>query len=140
MAHPPCSQWSRLRHLALRNDAERELAFLCLKHVRREGGVLEHPAGSAFFPCAKLPPAGGSDRHGFTTVVDQSWFGFPARKRTLLYVCGVSPKELERFPLRLGALTTVDRLHSSQRSSTTLEFAAWLVNLARGSGTSVSLM
>lgn len=116
IAHPPCAQWSKLKALAKPNEEEKNLAWYCLEMVRKFGGVLEHPEGSAFFKEAGISP---------TITVDQSWWGFPARKRTHLYFVNCSPSPaLVRFgPAKCG----VEDLHSSVRSRMTLSFCAWLV-------------
>lgn len=111
---------------------ERDLAFFCLEAVRREGGVLEHPYPSLFWKEAQLPPAGLSDGRGFSMVVDQFLFGFPARKRTWLYVVGLRPGDVPGYPLRLGqASKLVEKMTGDERSRSTREFAEWLVAIAR---------
>lgn len=111
------------------NQAEKDLGPLCLEAVRKFGGVLEHPAGSALLP----PPGCGRDRYGgLTFVVDQAWFGFPARKRTLLYVVGVD--ELPAYPLDLAyPRRRVEDLTGEARSFTTPQMASWLIAIARHS-------
>lgn len=49
IGHPPCQQWSRLKHFAKPNDYEKDLAFFVLEKIQRYGGIFEHPAGSSFF-------------------------------------------------------------------------------------------
>lgn len=114
---------------------EKQLGLMCLSLVRRFGGVLEQPAGSALF--AGLPAAGKSDAFGFTTVVDQHWFGFPARKRTVLYVVGLRGP-LPPYPLQLGVGSSlVVSMAREARSYTVPAMAEWLVAIARS--TQVSL-
>lgn len=72
ICHPPCAQWSRLRHFANEDSHVKALAFWCLLAVNRCGGILEHPHGSLFMR-----------RHigyGKCISVNQSWFGFTATK------------------------------------------------------------
>lgn len=84
----------------------------------QNGGVLEHPAGSSFFSEAGIPKSK-------IYSVDQHWFGFPCRKRTYLFFNKCKPVE---HSLRFDAIEkTVDQLHSSRRSDTTKDFAAWLI-------------
>lgn len=130
VAHPPCAQWSRLRAFSRVDLAEKALGPLTIALARRYGGVVEQPAGSALF--AGLPVAGRSDAWGFTHVLDQSWFGYPARKRTLLYICGVLPDALPSYPLILGGgHRLVESMSSAERSHTVVDLAAWLVQIAR---------
>jgi len=117
IAHPPCQQWSRLRAFAYVNEREKELAFVCLDHVKRNGGIFEHPHGSSFFRVAGVKP---------TLCIDQSWFGFPARKRTWLYFSRCKPLAV---PLCFDAYTKkVPQLGKVARSAMTLDLARWLVN------------
>lgn len=74
ITHAPCAQWSRMKAFANDNKDEKELAWFCLNKVLRNGGIFEHPAGSSFFKEA------GITQNIYS--VDQSWWGFPARKRT----------------------------------------------------------
>jgi hypothetical protein len=117
IAHPPCQQWSRLKAFAKVNPKEKDLAIFCLEKINRNGGILEHPAGSTFFKYAGIKP---------TISIDQHWFGFPARKRTYLYFVGCKPLS---FPLNFDlSRSKVQLLHSSKRSDTTIFFAKWLIN------------
>ena len=120
IAHPPCQQWSRLKNFAKQDRLEKELAFFCLEKIRCNGGILEHPAGSSFFKEAGIKP---------TISVDQSLFGFPARKRTYLYFHGFKPLS---FPLSFDLVQNkVEYLSQDARSYTTLPFATWLLNCIR---------
>jgi hypothetical protein len=116
IAHPPCQQWSKLRAFAHFNPKEKDLAWLCLEHVLQNGGILEHPSGSSFFREAGIKP---------TLSIDQSWFGFPARKRTYLYFSKCRPLS---FPLSFDApVKKVYQLGQVARSAMTLKLAKWLV-------------
>lgn len=117
ICHPPCQQWSRNRTFAHPDEVEKSLAFWCLLAVTRCGGILEHPHGSLFM----------RNHVGYSRCVsvNQSWFGFPARKSTLLYC---NRTRLESFPLSFDLpATSVTDLHSSVRSRSTLSFNTWLV-------------
>ena len=47
VAHPPCRAWSaHTRHQAKPEPGDAELGPMCVDVLRREGGVLEHPAHS----------------------------------------------------------------------------------------------
>lgn len=133
VAHPPCGQWGRLRHLAHENVLERELGPFCVESVRANGGVLEHPAASRLFPYMKMPsPSQRPDEFGgFTLSVDQKWWGHPCVKPTWLYVVG-SRMAVPEMPFNMDvARRTVESLSSVRRADTPLEFARWLLLLSR---------
>lgn len=155
VAHPPCRLFGRLRHFAKSSDpaAEKALAFWAVDMVRRWGGVLEHPASSTLWKEKPLPRAGERDEWGgWTLPVLQMWWGHRAEKRTWLYICGVEPRDVPMMPLRLGAAECVIRLdkrrpdgthirkgdadyrpflNEQEREGTPIDFARWLVELAR---------
>lgn len=145
VAHPPCRAWASLRHCAKPREGERELALLAIQHIRRWGGVLEHPQLSTLWKVASLPEPGERDEFGgWTLIVDQHWFGHRARKRTRLYIVGCEPAGLPTMPMVLGEATHTVGLWSGRDKatarpsiskpefeSTPPEFAAWLVELAR---------
>ncbi|MEK6805315.1 MAG: hypothetical protein AABY95_01525 [Pseudomonadota bacterium] len=121
--------------------AEKELAFHAIDTVRRTGGVLEHPAGSSLWPVAGLPGSGKRDKYGFTFGLDQFWLGHLARKRTLLYICGIEPSDMPSLPLTLkqpAHMVTLSKwrpevpaIPKSMREATPLPMAHFLVHLAR---------
>lgn len=118
IAHPPCQQWSRLKNFAKKDDKEKQLAVYCAQLVKNNGGILEHPAGSALFEYVGIP------RNKIRSI-DQHWFGFPARKRTYLYVEGVN---LEPYQLLFNAVEKkVADLSRKQRSKMPLTMCEWLV-------------
>lgn len=117
IAHPPCGQWSRLKSFAKSNIREKELAYFCLIQVLRNGGVFEHPAGSHFFKHVGLKSL---------LSVDQHWWNFPARKRTYLFFYNCKAAE---YSIHFNAIEkNVEDLHSSQRATTTKDFASFLIN------------
>lgn len=143
VAHPPCAQWGRLRHLATCDEAEKALGPWAVRQVRANGGVLEHPAGSTLWPTAGLPAPGERDEYGgFTLDVDQVIWGHPAQKRTWLYVCGCRPEAVPPLP-PVGAVPThrvtgsaktfhhLPELSKHLRELTPLNLCAWLVAVAR---------
>jgi len=117
IAHPPCPQWSRLHKFANFNAPEKALAAYCMEAVNSCGGIFEHPAGSHFFRYSGFLP-----NHS----VDQSWWGFPCRKRTYLRFVSCSPLSV---PLRLSQpLPHLQHaLHGSSRSRSPLAFNEWLI-------------
>lgn len=102
VAHPPCERWGRYWYggpsaLERKRRGEDGGCFVsALASVRRWGGVIEHPEGSAAWRTFGLlePPKGGGwlqagDRFpSWTCCVEQGHYGHRARKATWLYVCG----------------------------------------------------
>lgn len=143
IAHPPCRAWSRVRGLAKPLPGERELAFVAIQIVRKNGGVLEHPSSSTLFP-EFLPLPGSFDSFGgYSICIDQFWFGHKCRKATLLYVVGCSQKQLPPIPYRLDAIThTVGRSKANRyngkkeiskkgREATPVLLAEWLIQVTK---------
>lgn len=101
VAHPPCARWCRLAGLVearwghKRGDDGGTFAA-ALSHVRRWGGVLEHPAYSDAWGAhgLNMPQTGGGWVNadwdgGWTCYVEQGRYGHPAKKATWLYAYGV---------------------------------------------------
>lgn len=146
VAHPPCRSWSRMRAFAKPRDGERELALWAVEQVRRFGGVLEHPSGSALFREMGLPRPGSTDRDefgGWVLPISQKWWGHRAEKRTWLYVVGCESTAVPALPLVLGEAERVCGLWSgrdrsrarkdigpAEREHTPPALAQWLVDLA----------
>lgn len=144
VAHPPCRAWGRLRAFAKPRPDEKALAFFAIDAVRRNGGVLEHPEKSSLWAAAGLPlPGAGLDAFGgWTMPIDQHWLGHRARKRTWLYIVGVSPRCIPAFPMNMNAITHViagNRRHvergyqhctKAEREHTPEPMARWLVDIA----------
>ena len=148
IAHPPCRAWGRLRHMAKPRPDEKELAIFAVEIIRKNGGILEHPAGSTLWPRMNLPAPGASDCFGgFTFPVDQNWFGHRARKRTLLYIVGTTAANLPTLPFSIAPATHVigtslekkdgsgDVLKPTcthaERERTPIAFAEWLIAIAK---------
>lgn len=132
VAHPPCRAWGRLRRFAKPLPHERELALFAVEAVRANGGVLEHPAGSALWEAAGLPrPGAYDDFGGFALRVLQSWFGRRAPKATWLYVYGCDRDSVPEWPTeRQVGVGRVERMCRAERERTPLPFAVWLCELA----------
>lgn len=101
VAHPPCSRWCRLAglvearwgHKVGDDDGCFEAA---LRLVRKNGGVIEHPAYSKAFYTYGLPiprsSKGGWQMGlcgGWSCYVEQCKYGHPAKKATWLYCYGI---------------------------------------------------
>lgn len=117
ICHPPCRAWGCLRGLAKPRPGERELAPWAITQVREFGGVLEHPRASLLWKELNLPLGRNIDAHGgFTICINQSWFGHRAEKKTLLYIVGISPKDLPAYPVTFDLPThVIMRHHKSQK-------------------------
>jgi hypothetical protein len=154
VAHPPCGPWGRLRHMYKGN--EHDCAPRAVEQVRAYGGVLEHPAGSLLWeacdmppPCANVTASARDEWGGYTIELDQVEWGHVARKRTWLYLVGVSREALEAPPFpgrepthwisgRRGMARASDNVpdgikvcSAQQRRRTPPLFAEYLVRLAR---------
>lgn len=144
VAHPPCRAWGQLSHMAKPRPDEKELAIYALGQVRKWGGVLEHPRASRLWKEFNLPFGKEIDEFGgFTLCVNQSWWGHRAEKKTLLYICGISPAAIPPYEIRFDLVTHVitngirkgqpgfkSRVTSKEREATPPNFAKWLVELA----------
>jgi hypothetical protein len=139
ICHPPCQQWSRLHSFSRLDLANKKLALTAIDQVRRYGGVLEHPNGSHLWSPGILSRSSKPDEYGgFTISINQSWFGHPCKKTTLLYICGCHPGELPPYPISFEAIqyTVGNGYRSKQelpkhlRNKTPIAFARWLISLA----------
>lgn len=139
VAHPPCRAWGRLRKFARPRPGERALSIFAIRQVRKNGGVLEHPVGSSLWKRAGLPAPGKFDKYGgWTLGVDQLWWGHKATKATLLYICGVNPREIPAIPFSLdypshvvqSKKSALPHISKADREHTPVKFATWLVDLA----------
>ena len=139
--HPPCRSWGRLRKFAKTPFGEHWLAVWAVLRMWRYGGVLEHPAGSKLWSFMNLArPGQRYDSHGgFSVSLNQSWFGYPAKKNTWLYVVGCDISELPEMPLNFNAITktvsgsknrnVLKELSHAERSRTTLLFNEYLISV-----------
>jgi hypothetical protein len=145
VAHPPCRAWGRLAHMAKPRADEKELAVYAIKMIRRFGGVLEHPERSKLWNHLSLPLGANRDEFGgFTLSIDQHWFGHKARKRTWLYIVGISPSDIPEYSinlayprytvnscLRAGHPSRLPEITKAEREHTPPDLARYLVSLAR---------
>ena len=142
IAHPPCRGWSRLRRFSNHTEDEKNLARWTVKLIQVTGGVLEHPECSSLWKDMNLPFGNSLDQYGgWTLSIDQKWFGHRARKRTWLYIVGISPRQIPSYPLSFDATTHVvargrrytgkKELSKAARESTPIGFAKWLLLVAR---------
>lgn len=163
VAHPPCERWGRYwggspttwPRLVKGDDAGCFSAALAA--VRRWGGVLEHPEGSAAWEAhgLRVPPRTGAwiaadwpMHQGWTCCVEQGAYGHRARKATWLYASGVALPSLawgrapgdfvrledgfhsaeeRRRAVRTGAC---QRLSKRQRAATPEPFRDLLLSIA----------
>lgn len=166
IAHPPCARWGKYwggspttwPRLVKGDDAG--CFASALASVRRWGGVLEHPEGSAAWAAHGLsaPPRGGGwvpadwidGRAGWTCCVEQGAYGHQARKATWLYAHGVAPPALKWGAAEGDFLKLEDGFHTAeerrravktgicqrlshrQRAATPVEFRDLLIGIVRG--------
>lgn len=129
IAHPPCRGWTRFGRAmkAKPVPGEKDLAMFCLEKVIVNGGVFEHPHESIFIKLVEK--ATGIKK----VIIDQSWFGFWCRKRTVLLM----PEffQVPEIPFQLVQQTSRQVAYrdwaNRDRSKTNLEFAKWLIKLVR---------
>jgi hypothetical protein len=148
IAHPPCRAWGRLRGMAKPRPDEKALAIFALQVVRKNGGVLEHPAWSALWSTMQLPAPGKppDEFGGWTLPVVQFWWGHRAMKHTWLYIVGVLPTQIPVMPMALGNAPCIigtsgrrkngsrrekrPEVSKAEREETPQNFALWLIDLA----------
>lgn len=74
----------------------------------------------------------------WSMALDQKWFGMPMRKKTWLLFSGVEVQDVPEVPFVLFGSRDDrlrwNRLSKNQRAATPLEFAQWLVGVARIAG------
>jgi hypothetical protein len=130
--------WGKLKKLAKGSMEEKELAIWALNRVRMYGGILVHPSGSNLFGRYCIMPGKGYDKYGgFSIAIDLHQFGYPALKKTYLYINGCDMKDLPRLPLNLNAITHnvcnsrykngLKEVSKSLRESTPKHLAVWLI-------------
>lgn len=130
VAHPPCARWGRYwggspttwPRLIKGDDSGCFSAALAA--VRRWGGILEHPEGSAAWAAFRLlaPPRSGGwvhadwmDGHdGWTCCVEQGAYGHRARKATWLYAHGCDLPSLKWGAAEGDFLKLEDGFHSAK--------------------------
>lgn len=136
VAHPPCRAWSAFcSHQAKPAPGEKELAPFCVEAIRQCGGVLEHPAHSKLWKELNLPKPDEGMRDGLWTVaLNQSWFGDIRSKRTWLLVSGIRVVNVPVMPHCVsGDRQRWNTMSKSKRAATPMQFAKWLLMLARQS-------
>lgn len=136
VCHPPCRSWSAFcAHQAKPPPGEKELGPLCVEHLKREGGILEHPAHSRLFDHCGLPKPGEPPKDGlWTAEVWQAWWGYSMMKKTWLCFSGIDPQQVS-FPFILHTRGADRRrqqvMSKNQRAATHPALAQWLVDHAR---------
>lgn len=148
VAHPPCARWGRYWNRGGHELGADDGCFAAaLEALKRWGGVLEHPEGSAawrHFDLATPPRSGGwinADFYGelWTCCVEQGAYGFRSSKKTWLLCSQVEPKILQwgkvlrhdLTPGRARRTGILQKLSRRQRSATPLEFRDVLLSMAR---------
>ena len=154
VAHPPCQLWGNLAYVNFKrwggehnrpgNDGGCFAA--ALEHVRRCGGVLEHPKSSRAFAAHNTthPVSVGWQRvtcGGWVCEVWQSAYGHRANKATWLYYYGDNPPRNLDFrkvigthqigwPDQRGKAANKPTLNKREANATPLRFRDALIDLA----------
>jgi hypothetical protein len=154
VCHPPCRAWGQLSHMAKPRPDEKQLAIFSIEMIRKWGGILEHPRASKLWPHLNLPMPGQIDEHGgFSLCVNQNWWGHKAQKKTMLYICGINRMDVPIMPIRFDRIDfTVTssirkssghrlkgRLGKKDNEGTPIEFAKWLISVAKLTKKPISL-
>ena len=139
ICHPPCRAWGRLRHFAKPALGEKDLALFALSLVRKNGGILEHPRSSKLWEYINL--YGFDNYGGYAIHINQHWFGFPAEKKTILYIVGLPSKRLPLIPLNFDVVrfticssksrfeTGKKELNKKNNAETPSQLASWLIEV-----------
>lgn len=143
IAHPPCRLWGRLRHFSKAPDNEKNLALWVIDMIRKNGGILEHPANSKLWSEKNLPPINKYDRYGgFIISYPQFYWGHKANKNTKFYICGIKLTDLPEIPFKMGEPDFVIALSKrnnkrkkevtkKEREATPEKLAIWLIDTAK---------
>lgn len=145
VAHPPCERWSKLACVVearwgIPRGADEGCFLSALTSVRRWGGVLEHPEGSAAFKTFGINKpnfSGGwtsaGPCGGFVCRVEQGHYGHPAAKPTWLYAYGVDITKLPALRWGSSAKTrqTANLSCAKTRNQTPLAFRDVLLTIAK---------
>jgi hypothetical protein len=127
ICHSPCQRWGRYWYggpsakvRLVKGDGGGCFAS-ALESVRRWGGVLEHPEGSAaWFAFRLLAPRrfvgweAAGDWRGWTCCVEQGHYGHRARKATWLYACGVTDLPSLNWGPSVSKARLDDGFHSAE--------------------------
>lgn len=122
ITHAPCQQWSRLKHMAIQDSRQKDLAYFCWEVVNKNGGIFEHPAHSSFFKAVN------ADKKKIICV-DQHWWGFRLKKPTWLYFHNCKPAA---HPLNFNCYQ--DYWRGGQRSWISImpvEMCNWMIDAVR---------
>jgi hypothetical protein len=136
VGHPPCRSWSAFcSHQAKPLPGEKELGPFVFELLKRNGGILEHPAHSRLWDFVGAPKPGQQERDGvWSLAVQQCWWGDCRSKNTWLMFFKIKPEQVAT-PMRLhnpqGDRRRWQLMSRHQRSATPIELARWLVDTAR---------
>lgn len=133
VAHPPCARWCKLAGFVehvypgrFKKGDDGGCFASALAAVRKWGGVLEHPEGSAAWAAHDLmePPRWGgwvvADwQGGWTCCVEQGAYGHRGRKATWLYAIGVELPSLAWGPAKGDFRQVTGVSHNGRRASRT---------------------
>lgn len=135
VCHPPCRRFSKMRAFSTAIGCEEFMAYWSVSYVRNHGGIVEHPRSSTLWEKMGVGTPRNPDRWGgYMISVNMHWFGYPARKKTGLYIVGIDYKDLPAVPLRFDAVThcisqsrktVLKELHGEARSLTPVDMCLW---------------
>lgn len=160
VAHPPCARWCKLAGFVahgypgrFKKGDDHGCFAAALASVRKWGGVLEHPEGSAAWKAHNMiepPRCGGwvvADwQGGWTCCVEQGGYGHRGRKATWLYAIGVELPSLawgrakgafkqvtgvSNNGRRASRIGVVQRMSKRERAATPEPFRDLLLSIAR---------
>lgn len=116
--HPPCRLFSKLRAFSNAGKCEKLYGYYSIMSARKLGGVVEHPVGSTLFKEMGCDMSGKKDIYGgYLRKVNLSWFGFPAKKETLLYIVGCPENMLPAHPISFDAVFYEIRLGRKRKGA-----------------------
>jgi hypothetical protein len=139
IAHPPCRLFGRLFKFSTAPGCERLLGVFSVLMAQKYGGIVEQPAGSKLWKLCNISRSTKPDKYGgYVINVQQNWFGYACKKSTDLYIVGCPLKKLPEIPLNFNAIEYginktkfgLKEYSKKARSTTTYDFAKWLVEVA----------
>lgn len=140
IAHPPCRLWSRLRSFSTAGKCEMLCGINSILLARSNGGIVENPFPSKLWDVMQVGTPLKPDKYGgYLVKINMSDFGFPARKPTALYICGIDYKDLPAPPLNFNRIdftissskgSKKKELKKNSRSTTTFQLIKYLLKVA----------
>lgn len=140
--HPPCRLFSKMKAFSSAGKCEKLFGYWSIMSVRKFGGIVEHPKSSDLWKEMECDLTGNVDKYGgFLISVNLNWFGFPAKKETLIYIVGCSRSDLPVCPYTLDAPLYMigtqrkngkPELNKNLRSQTPFLMIDWFKEIIKG--------